>query len=174
MRHIDTWWKCQCSTSWVLIFATGRCNKSCCRTRQQTVFPYRNDDSWITGTYLRMPLFTCSSVVEYIRCNDTVAGQYLSDCVATVSAASGRYRLRSIGLVAYICQEQELDLEKVDFSSAVQPPGTLPSDLHGNIYTITFSKWLKSVLFDHIAVNHTISLHEFVLDEFDFDYCWLS
>ena len=55
-----------------------------------------------------------------------LAPKYLSDCVSTVSAASGKYRLRSTGSEAYIfCQEQEQDLVNVASSAPVQPPGTL-------------------------------------------------
>jgi len=54
------------------------------------------------------------------------APQYLSDCVSTVSAASGVADTswgRSAELFTF-CQEQELDLENVVSSTPVQPPGT--------------------------------------------------
>ena len=49
----------------------------------------------------------------------------LSDCVSTVSAASGRYRLRSTGSAAYVLQEQEQNSVNVASSTPFQPPGTL-------------------------------------------------
>jgi len=63
------------------------------------------------------------------------APQYLSDCVSTVSAAVGRYRLRSTGSAV--------------FSTPVQLPWTLfPSDLRDITDTSRFRKQLKSILFD--------------------------
>jgi len=56
------------------------------------------------------------------------ARQYLSDCVSTVSALSGRYRLslRSTGSARItFCQEQALYFENEVSPTLAQPPGTL-------------------------------------------------
>jgi len=53
------------------------------------------------------------------------APQYLSDCVSTVSALGGRYRLRSTGSADYVLPEQEPNLENEASPTAAQPPGTL-------------------------------------------------
>ena len=68
-----------------------------------------------------------------------LAPKYLSDCVSTVSAASGRYRLRSTGTRFG---------ERGLFYSGPAAWNTLPSDLCDITDTSTFRKRLKNVLFD--------------------------
>ena len=78
-----------------------------------------------------------------------LAPKYLSDCVYTVSAASGRYRLRSTGSEAYILPRTRTRFgERGFFYSAPAAWNTLPSDLHDITDTSTFRKRLKNVLFD--------------------------
>ena len=75
--------------------------------------------------------------------------KYLSDCVSTVSAASGRYRLRSTGSEAYILPRTRTRFgERGFFYSGLAAWNTLPSDLHDITDTSTFRKRLKNVLFD--------------------------
>ena len=79
--------------------------------------------------------------------------KYLSDCVSTVSAASGRYRLRSTGAETYILPRTRTRFgERGFFYSGPAAWNTLPSDLHDITDTSTFRKRLKNVLFDR-AVN---------------------
>jgi len=74
---------------------------------------------------------------------------YLSDCVSTVSAASGRYRLRSTGSEAYILSRTRTRFgERGFFYSGPAAWNTVPSDLHYITDTSTFRKRLKNVLFD--------------------------
>ena len=54
-----------------------------------------------------------------------LAPKYLSDYVSTVSAASGRYRLRSTGSEAYILPRTRTRFGERGFFYSVQPPGTL-------------------------------------------------
>ena len=54
-----------------------------------------------------------------------LAPKYLSDCVSTVSAASGRYRSRSTGSKAYILPRTRTRFGELASSTPVQPPGTL-------------------------------------------------
>ena len=78
-----------------------------------------------------------------------LAPKYLSDCVSTVSAASGRYRLRSTGSEAYILPRTRRRFgERGFFYSGPAAWNTLPSDLHDIVDTSTFRKRLKNVLFD--------------------------
>jgi len=78
-----------------------------------------------------------------------LAPKYLSDCVSTVSAASGRYRLRSTGSEAYILPRTRTRFgERGFFYSGPAAWNTLPSDLHDITDTSTFRKRLKNVLFD--------------------------
>ena len=78
-----------------------------------------------------------------------LAPKYLSDCVSTVSAASGRYRLRSTGSEAYILPRTRTRFGKRGFFySGPAAWNTLPSDLHDITDTSTFPKRLKNVLFD--------------------------
>ena len=72
------------------------------------------------------------------------APKYLSDCVSTVSAASGRYRLRSTGSAAYVLPRTRTKF----FYSDPAAWNTLPSDLRDIPDTSTFRKRLKNVLFD--------------------------
>ena len=75
--------------------------------------------------------------------------KYLSDCVHTVSAASGRYRLRSTGSEAYILPRTRTRFgERGFFYYGPAAWNTLPSDLHDITDTSTFRKRLKNVLFD--------------------------
>ena len=77
------------------------------------------------------------------------APQYLSDCVSTVSAASGRYRLRSTGSAVYVLPRTRTRFEERGFFySGPAAWNTLPCDLHDITDTSTFRKRLKSVLFD--------------------------
>ena len=80
-------------------------------------------------------------------CLDCLAPKYLSDCVSTVSAASGRYRLRSTGSEAYILPRTRFG-ERGFFYSGPAAWITLPSDLHDITDTSTFRKRLEDVLFD--------------------------
>ena len=75
--------------------------------------------------------------------------KYLSDCVSTVSAASGRYRLRSTGSAAYVLPRTRTKFGERGFCSGPAAWNTLPSDLHDITDTSTFRKRLKNVLFDH-------------------------
>jgi len=77
--------------------------------------------------------------------------QYLSDCVSTVSALSGRYRLslRSTGSARItFCQEQALYFENEVSPTAAQPPGTLFLPTCTTLLTDTGTFRLKSALFD--------------------------
>ena len=57
--------------------------------------------------------------------------KYLSDCVSTVSAASGRYRLRSTSSAAYVLPRTRTKFgERGFFYSGLAAWNTLPSDLH--------------------------------------------
>jgi len=77
------------------------------------------------------------------------APQYLSDCVSTVSALSGRYRLRSTGSADYVLPRTRTRFGERGFSYCGPTAwSTLFSDLHGITDTGTFRKRLKSVLFD--------------------------
>jgi len=75
--------------------------------------------------------------------------KYLLDCVSTVSAASGRYRLRSTGSATYVLPRTRTKFgERGFFYSSPAAWNTLPSDLHDITDTSTFRKRLKNVLFD--------------------------
>ena len=75
--------------------------------------------------------------------------KYLSDCVSTVSAASGTYRLRSTGSAAYVLPRTRTRFgERSFFYSGPATWNTLPSDLRNITDTSTFRKRLKNVLFD--------------------------
>jgi len=77
------------------------------------------------------------------------APQYLSDCVSTVSALGGRYRLRSTGSADYVLPRTRTKFGERGFSYCGPAAwNTLPSDLHDITDTDTFRKRLKSVLFD--------------------------
>ena len=70
-------------------------------------------------------------------------------CVSTVSAASGRYRLRSTGSAFYVLPRTRTRFgERGFFYSGPAAWNTLPSDLHDINDTSTFRKRPKSVLFD--------------------------
>jgi len=87
------------------------------------------------------------SWVHYIHIG--LAPKYLSDCVYTVSTASGRYRLRSTGSEAYILPRTRTRFgERGFFYSGPAAWNTLPSDLHDITDTSTFRKRLKNVLFN--------------------------
>jgi len=78
-----------------------------------------------------------------------LAPKYLSDCVSTACAASGRYRLRSTGLAAYVLPRTRTRFgERGLFYSGPAVWNTLPSDLHDITDTSTFRQRLKNVLFD--------------------------
>ena len=78
-----------------------------------------------------------------------LAPKYLSDCVSTVSAASGRYRLRSTGSGDYVLPRTRTKFgESGFFYSGPATWNTLLSDLHDITDTSTFRKRLKNVLFD--------------------------
>jgi len=77
------------------------------------------------------------------------APQYLSDCVSTVSALGGRYRLRSTGSADYVLPRTSTKFGERGFSYCGPAAwNTLPSDLYDITDTDTFRKRLKSVLFD--------------------------
>jgi len=77
------------------------------------------------------------------------APKYISDCVSTVSAASGIYRLRSTGSAAYVLPRTRTKFgERGFFYSGPAVWNTLSSDLHDITDTSTFRKRLKNVLFD--------------------------
>ena len=77
------------------------------------------------------------------------APQYLSDCVSSASAASGKYHLRSTGSAVYALRRTRTTFgERGFFYSGPDAWNTLPSDLHDITDTSTFRKRLKSVLFD--------------------------
>jgi len=84
--------------------------------------------------------------MHYIRIGQ--APKYLSDCVSTVSAPSGRYRLRSTGSAAYVLPRTRTKFGECGFYSGPAASNTLPSDLHDITDTSTFRKRLKNVLFD--------------------------
>ena len=96
------------------------------------------------------PTFTfpfISILLYYIHIG--LAPKYLSDCVYTVSAASGRYRLRSTGSEAYILPRTRTRFgERGFFYFGPAVWNTLPSDLHDITDTSIFRKRLKNVLFD--------------------------
>jgi len=92
------------------------------------------------------------------------APKYLSDCVFTVSAATGRYRLRSIDSAAYVLPRTRTKFgERGFFYAGPAAWNTLPSDLHDITYTDTFRKRLKNVLFDRA--------YNYILDVFFADGC---
>ena len=79
------------------------------------------------------------------------APKYLSDCVSTVSAASGRYRLRSTSSVFCVLPRTRTRFgEHGFFYSGPAAWNTLPSDLHDITDTRTFRKRLENVLFDRV------------------------
>ena len=72
-----------------------------------------------------------------------------SHITSTVSAASGRYRLRSTGSAAYILPRTRTKFgDRGFFYSGPAAWNTLPFDLHDITDTSTFRKRLKNVLFD--------------------------
>jgi len=91
---------------------------------------------------------SCVCFMHYIHIG--LAPKYLSDCLSTVSAASGRYRLRSTtGSAAYILPRTRTRFgERGFFYSGPATWNTLPSDLHDVTDMSTFRKRLQSVLFD--------------------------
>ena len=87
--------------------------------------------------------------IQAVYIHIALAPKYLSDCVSTVSAASGRYRLRSTGSAAYVLPRTRTKFrERGFFYSGPAAWNTLPSDLHDITDTSTFMKRLKNVLFD--------------------------
>jgi len=69
------------------------------------------------------------------------APQYLSDCVSTVSAASGRYQLRSTGSAVYVLPRTISRFGECGFFySGADTWNTFPSDLHDITDTGTFRK----------------------------------
>ena len=87
---------------------------------------------------MELILYKLCLFMHYIHIG--LAPKYLSDCVSTVSAVSGRYRLSPLAQRPTFCQEREQDLVNVASSTPVQPPGTL--------FRPTFMILLKNVLFD--------------------------
>jgi len=96
------------------------------------------------GRRLKSPPFR-RLFMHYIHIGQ--APKYLPDCVSTVSAASGRYRLRSTGSAAYVLPRTKFG-ERGFFDSGPAAWNTLPSILHHITDTSTFRKRLKNVLFD--------------------------
>jgi len=77
------------------------------------------------------------------------APEYLPDCVSTVSALGGRYRLRSTGSADYVLPRTRTKCRERGFSYCGQAAwNTLPSNLHDIRDIDKFRKRLKSVLFD--------------------------
>ena len=94
-----------------------------------------------------LPWFVFAVFMHYIHIE--LAQKYLSHCVSTVSAASGRYRLRSTGSAAYVLPRTRTKFdERGFFYSGPAAWNTLPSNLHDITDTSTFRKRLKNVLFD--------------------------
>ena len=92
-------------------------------------------------------LFLWPMFMHYIHIGQ--APKYLSDCVSTVSAASGRYQLRSTGSAAYVLPRTRTKFsERGFFYSGPAAWNTLPSDLHDITDTSTFRKQRKNVLVD--------------------------
>ena len=91
------------------------------------------------------------------------APQYLSDCVSTVSAASGSCQLRLTGSAVYIYPGYILPRTRTRFGERgfllqFSHRNTLPSDRHDITDTSTFRKWLQTVLLNMLTT----------------DYCWHS
>ena len=69
------------------------------------------------------------------------APRYLSDCVSSASAASGRYQLRSTGLAVYVLPRTRTRFGEHGFFYSDAPAwNTLPSDLCQITDTSTFRK----------------------------------
>ena len=86
----------------------------------------------------------------YVGTEDASSSQdTLQNISTTVSAASGRYRLRSTGSESYILPRTRTKFgERGLFYSGPAAWNTLPSDRHDITDTSTFRKRLKNVLFD--------------------------
>ena len=94
-------------------------------------------------------VFRCHSIWLDLICKILILITYLSDCVSTVSTASGRYRLMSTGSEAYILPRTRTRFgERGFFYSDPAAWNTLPSDLHDITDTSTFRKRLKDVFFE--------------------------
>ena len=88
------------------------------------------------------------------------APQYLSDCVSTVSALSGRYRLRSTGSTDYVLPRTRTRFGERGFSYCGPAAwNTLPSDFHD--ITDTGTRRKKDSIVYFLIVLTT-------------DYCWRS
>ena len=74
MQRLESSWTCRCATMWSQLW----CSYIGCRLSKKSHT-------------------SCMSIVHTGQ-----APQYLSDCVSTVSALSGRYRLRSTGSADYV------------------------------------------------------------------------
>jgi len=91
--------------------------------------------SWCKGSYATFhqhPMIdeeTVNPVVHFSYFSSHIyidqAPQYLSDCVSTVSAASGRYRLRLTGSAVYVLPRTRTRCGECSYFTLVQPPGTL-------------------------------------------------
>jgi len=88
-----------------------------------------------------------------------LAPMYLSDCISTVSAASGRYWLRSAGSAFYVLPRTRTRFgERGFFYSGPAAWNTLLSDLHNITDTSTFRNDSRA----------------YFLIELVTDYCWCS
>jgi len=88
-----------------------------------------------------------------------LASKYPSDCVSTVSAATGRYRLRSTGSAAFVMPRTRTRFGERGFFYSVQPPRTL--------FHPTFTTLL-------IPVNSESDSRMYFLIVLFIDYCWRS
>ena len=118
------------------------CETDCTATARRCCGIFRDSGAAYKNCRLTY-LLTASSVAskEYFKywlCN-----------VPTVSAASGRYRLRSTGSATYVLPRTRTKFgERGFFYSGPAAWNTLPSDLHDITDTSTFRKRLKNLLFD--------------------------
>ena len=114
----------------------------------------------ITWWWIKLLIFFLSVRIRtvFVRKKDTA---FVDCATATVSAASGRYRLRSTGSAAYVLPRTTKFGERGFFYSSPAAWNTLSPDLHDITDTSTFRKRLKNVLFDR-AYNWLLLAH---LDE---------
>ena len=86
-------------------------------------------------------------IMHYIHI--ALAPKYLSDCVSTVCAASGRYWLLSTGSMAYVLLRTRTRFgERGFFYSGSTAWNTLPFDFYDLTNTSTLKKRLKNILSD--------------------------
>ena len=104
----------------------------------------------IVSAFMGIFYFHCSNKLLFAHSYLGVhPKRYLSDCVSTVSAVSGRYRLRSTGSETYILPRTRTRFgERGFFYSGPAAWNTLSSDLHDIDDSSTFRKRLRNVPFD--------------------------